>query len=40
MLTQITEIAERSRGTLVQDACGAIALVGLLIGCLCLPGLA
>ena len=37
-MQDIKEVILRSRGTLVQDAAGAAALVIMLVGCLYLPG--
>lgn len=37
-MQDIKDVILRSRGTLVQDAAGAAALVVMLVGCLYLPG--
>ncbi|WP_268878268.1 hypothetical protein [Mesobaculum littorinae] len=39
MLHQILDTLDRSRATLAQDFAGAIALAGLLLAALYLPGL-
>ena len=39
MLNEIRTAITRSRDTLLQDAFGAVALMVLLLGGLCLPGI-
>jgi hypothetical protein len=39
MTRDIREAMERSRGTLLADAMGVVALVVMLVGTLCLPHL-